>query len=314
MPKSLLPLGQKVPPVDSNQPEAFADQSSDPNPDAAYEFTAGEPEPFFTRVFRYFCHPFFGATVGILGLFFGIYFYFQGIQKPGLTFYISPSRASLVKSDETNELKVSFGGAEIQGDVSAVQIAVWNSGKKPITPSEIRSKIVIEASPGTPILKARLRKSTRVSNSVEIDDSKLAAGQVGLSWHILEENDGFLLQLLYNGDTSKSFLINGEVVGQRSIKEVKFSGTISTPDEQLRKNKSNSLLSAITFLVTGVLFSAMLINRLNKSSRTNRIRGNRLPKGILFGRMLIILIAATYICIGGYALYQYFQSPVPFEI
>jgi hypothetical protein len=77
----------------------------------------------------------------------------------------------------------------------AVQVAVWNQGRETIRKSDVLRPLVIKTD--TPILEVVVRKEARPGIvGLKLDESESEKGRLGVSWDILEENDGGVIQLI----------------------------------------------------------------------------------------------------------------------
>jgi hypothetical protein len=179
------------------------------------------PEPgMFKRIFH---HPNFNVVAGlfgIIGTLSGIYFYFVSIQKPELTYYISPTRTSIVKKGNLDNLSVTFQGEAIKGDLSTAEIQVWNQGKAPIRKGDILLPITIKTPHGEPIYQTSITESRDVIGFMAIDTSPAMSGHIFLNPLILEQGDGYKVQFIYGGDVNLPLIVEGTVVGQHSIRRL----------------------------------------------------------------------------------------------
>jgi hypothetical protein len=161
-----------------------------------------------------------GAVVGILGVAFGVYAYVNCLPVRRLTFYADPASALIVKSGQTSNLIVSYEGQPISADVIAAQIAVWNAGKLPIKPEHIRDPIIIKTDPPCPILEPTIRASTpdrgKIINA-QIDKTDAPLGRIKLTWDLLEQDDGFQIQLIFAGPSDTRLVPSGVIEGQKHI-------------------------------------------------------------------------------------------------
>lgn len=165
-------------------------------------------------------HP-LNLLLGLLASFasiLSVFLYFHSIETRELTFLVRPFRATVVKSGQASRLKASFDGKEITNDVTAAQITFWNAGKRAIRRSEILEPITVSTGTDHPILEASLRKSTRQVTHISLTESQLNKGEVAISWDILENLDGGVLQLIYTGDAGVPISLRGTVEGQSSIR------------------------------------------------------------------------------------------------
>ena len=119
----------------------------------------------------------------------GLIAFFVTQEKRDLTFAVNPVRTALVQSGQTTQLKVSYLGKEIPGDITACQIALWNSGKQAIKKSEILEPITLSLT-NVQIMEAILRRASRNVTGIILDGSQIQSGRIAISWNILEKDDG----------------------------------------------------------------------------------------------------------------------------
>src|ERR1700723_81082 len=173
-----------------------------------------------TWVARTFTNPYVGMVgwcASVISIPLAFYFYFASIEKPDLTYYIRPDRSPLVAAGDTPDLAIIYKGHEVSKNVSAAQITIWNAGKKPIQHDEILAPFVISTEANHPILAAKVISVTRPVIGFHLDDSAVGSDRLGIDWRVLEFNDGVLVQVIYEGDTSVPIHVNGSYLGQRTI-------------------------------------------------------------------------------------------------
>jgi hypothetical protein len=197
-----------------------------------------------------------GAIVGLLGFAFGIYAYVNSLPVRRLTFYADPALALIVKSGQTSKLMVTYEGKPISTDVIAAQITLWNAGKLPIKPEHIRDPIVIKTDPPRPILEPTIRTSTPEREKIinaQIDKTDAPLGRIKLTWDLLEQDDGFKIQLIYAGPGDTRLVPSGVIEGQRRI-------AILSSDENdwfmnfILKGMIGLAACLVVLLVVGLLF------------------------------------------------------------
>jgi hypothetical protein len=262
-------------------------------------------------VIRFFSHPLVAALssiAAIVGVPLAFYFYYAGIRAPNLTYHFHPVRTILVKAGSASALKVLFGGNEVRSDITAVQIAFWNAGKEPIPRNNILIPIEIRTENSAPILEATIRKMSRGVNELALDQAQMASGIIGVTWKILEQDDGGVIQLIYAGDVNNKLSVSGSVVGQRQLSELKYSGSIATPAEQYAKQAKENRRIGWVFVATGLLFAVagaarFLIRRKHRDQE----------KGV--GSVLSLALPFTglaYAVLGFVWLYRSVQPSPPF--
>ncbi|HLH52245.1 MAG TPA: hypothetical protein VKY92_01320, partial [Verrucomicrobiae bacterium] len=181
------------------------------------------PKSLLALLARLSSHPLFGIT-GWIGTMLGVVLFFVFQEKPKLTFAINPVRTPLVRAGETSQLKVTFSGREITNDVTAVQVALWNAGRRPIRASEILEPVTLAISRAQ-ILEVTIRRVSRQLVGFKFDAGRFQDGGLQLGWNILERGDGASLQIIYAGPESLPVTFHGVVEGQSSIN----AGTWTSP-------------------------------------------------------------------------------------
>jgi hypothetical protein len=155
------------------------------------------------KVISFFSHPLvgiLGSVASVIGIPLAVYLTFASQHEPRLTYIVHPLRAPVVQTGKMSNLKVLINGATIQSDVTAAQIAVWNSGRAPIKSEDILTPILIQTENNAPILEVTVLKVTRAPvTNISLDRTRLPSGIVGVRWRILEQDDGCVLQILLYG-------------------------------------------------------------------------------------------------------------------
>jgi hypothetical protein len=169
-----------------------------------------------------------GTIIGVLGFAFGVYAYVNCIPVRRLTFYADPASALIVKSGQTSNLVVSYEGKPVSTDVIAAQIVLWNAGKLPIKPEHIRDPIIIQTDPPRPILEPTIRASTPERQKIinaQIDRTDAPLGRIKLTWDLLEQDDGFQIQVIFAGSSDTRLVASGVIEGQKHIAILSFHQT-----------------------------------------------------------------------------------------
>lgn len=160
-----------------------------------------------------------GTVASVIALPLSLVLYVASIRSRELSVYVNPTRTILVRSGHSSDLHVVYKGQPISTDVTAIQVGLWNAGREPIRAEHVLQSIVIETVPKVSILEAGLRFSTRPVVSPTLDTSTLGQGTLGISWKILEHNDGFVIQLIVAGPAGETVRVGGVVEGQPSVQD-----------------------------------------------------------------------------------------------
>jgi hypothetical protein len=139
-----------------------------------------------------------GSIASIIGIALSVYFFVASRETPELTYFVHPAKAAVVRTGQTSRLSVQFDGQILTSDITAAQVAFWNAGRRPIRGGAILSPLVIRTGNREQILEVRLQKTSRDVVGMSVNSSRLASGEVEIRWSILEQNDGGVLQIVYN--------------------------------------------------------------------------------------------------------------------
>ena len=146
-----------------------------------------------------------------------------------LTYAVNPVRTTIAAPKRTTGLKVIYNDTVIVQEVTACQVAIWNSGKKPIWNREVLDslhQVRIVVDPSVRILQALPQVKSRPQIGFEVDDSHRSEGYVACSWGILERYDGDSVELIYEGPRETSVEVIGTIVGQGSPYKMEMSREI----------------------------------------------------------------------------------------
>ena len=188
----------------------------------------GEDEGNKGSFVRFISHPMvvtlglIGAVASIISIPLAVYFFLLGNRMRELTYYVHPVKAVVVKTGEASRLAVMYDGKEIKTDVVAVQVALWNQGRETIRKSHVLRPLVINTV--APILEAVVRKETRQGIvGIKLDESEGGSGRLGVSWDILETDDGGVIQLILAGKTDTKVTAAAVIEGQKEIRGQLFA-------------------------------------------------------------------------------------------
>ena len=180
-----------------------------------------------SRVRTFISHPLFhlsGWIIGLVSLILAFYFYFAGKEEPLLSYSVNPVRTPIVQAGQTTALRVTYGEQILTNNVTAVQVAIWNAGRRPIKYEDVLEPISLSIS-NTQILEATIRKPGRTVTGVALGTNGLERGTVGVNWRILERNDGAVIQLIFAGRPLTKVSLDGTIVGQQRSIEVDLNRT-----------------------------------------------------------------------------------------
>ncbi len=169
-----------------------------------------EKQPGQTVFKRIIWHPLFGIAVGAV---IAAYFYYAGIKKPNLTYYVSPTRTAIVQKNNLNNFDVTLNGMQVRGELSSAEIQIWNEGGAPIHHDDILKTVCLKTQNGEPIIQTTL-KTTRDVVGFKLLNTTNQLNILPMDWKVLERNDGVKLQVIYGGDVNVQFKLDGVIEGQ----------------------------------------------------------------------------------------------------
>jgi hypothetical protein len=193
-----------------------------PEPPEPLKPPVGKPERPRNRTLEWFSrNPVFGLVgflVGVVSLGATVYFGLEALKSRDLSLLVNPAKTTIVKAGQSSDLHVLYKGQSVSTDVTALQVEIWNAGKESIRPEHILSPIILQMSPKVPILEVRLRRISRPVCQIALDESQLADGKLGVSWRILEHNDGAIIQLIVAGPSGVTVAGQGSVEGDPTVR------------------------------------------------------------------------------------------------
>ena len=172
-----------------------------------------------SKVLQFFtAHPLLGL-IGCLGSFasiialpFGV-FPWLAAPKRELSFCINPVRIPIVQIARRSDVSVLYKGKATTGDVTAMQIAVWNAGRESIKSDDVLRPIILRMETNQ-IMESSILKFTRDVSEFQIDTNRISSNAFGMKWRILEKNDGALFQIVYSGNPEAPLTVDGIIQGQ----------------------------------------------------------------------------------------------------
>jgi len=247
---------------------------------------------------RFMAHPGTGFSIGIIGILLAVYFYYAGDKEPKLFLLIHPVRTPIVQAGKLSDVSVALRGKPINGDLTAAQFVIWNSGKAPVRHEDILKPIVLMTASNIPIYEATIRSVSRDVVGFQLLTNDLAAGQLGLDWKILERSDGATIQILYGGNEKLSFSeVGGIVVGQSRI-----------PFQVLNAQKTNSVGGWIAIGFFGFLSLACIQLTKDAGKDLRKALAERHWRGcfdasigvVFFGALILLFSYFVFAMLTGY--------------
>jgi hypothetical protein len=197
-------------------------------------------------------------------------------------------------------MSIQFKGQRIEGaDVVAVQVGVWNEGKKSIRVGDILKQVEIAFSPAVRILQASVSKRSRDVTGLAIADAKEGerSEHVRLTWTILERGDGGVIQIVYAGPESATVELHGVIEGQHSARNLRTRLQVHSPIEQYQRSKTRGFRFFIFTLVATVGVGALIIYQMMSVSR---LRGMPSFMKVVLWSAPLLFVAYVWLTLDAY--------------
>jgi hypothetical protein len=214
------------------------------------------------------------VAVGVIGLALAFYWHAQSVQQRVPTYYVSPERTTIVDTSvpAPSQLQILYKGKNINQNVSAVIVYLWNDGKLPIRADDVLEPIRIQLSPGCEILDVRILKASRAVTKLGIGEvSEKEKNSFPVTFSILEQSDGAALQIIYTGTTQAEVSIGGTIVGARephvlSVGSDRFKSR--TRKDRVRSERRVAYLGiSVALISTAGILGLRIISRARMKSR-----------------------------------------------
>jgi hypothetical protein len=171
----------------------------------------------------------------VITIIFGYYFLYVGIRERRPTFYVDPTRTTILdKANAANAplMLLKANGDTISSDVTSVFFYFFNQGEETIKKENIYSPLKIVVGDGAEILDYKILKVARSVSGIEIARDTVD-NFLTISLRALEENDGCVGQLIFEGQKDASIRMEGGIDGVKyfearlsNIDPVYFFGAI----------------------------------------------------------------------------------------
>jgi uncharacterized Tic20 family protein len=183
-----------------------------------------------------------GLIISIIALILMVALYIIDQKERELVYAINPIKTQVVTMGEFTGLEIIHNGIALGNtDVTAVQIAIWNSGDLSIRSENILKEVAICTDPPVQILEVSIVKNYREYDVTEFrtldTEETLKNGRVPVTWRILERNDGASIQLIYLGSIDVDIYVDGLIEGGGAVNRVESGITIKSPTEQFKSEQ-----------------------------------------------------------------------------
>jgi len=146
------------------------------------------------------------------------YFYLQTIQTRDPVFLVDPDRTEIISRArvETAPIRVlRQDGRPVTGDLYAMRFYFWNAGQLSVRPLNVLDTIVITLSGAAEMVDFKVLSRTRPITGVDLRPHRVGQrlNKLILTFVILEHDDGFSSQIIYEGSRDTRLSIAGTIEG-----------------------------------------------------------------------------------------------------
>jgi len=188
----------------------------------------------------------------IITLVFGYYFLYVGIRERRPTFYVDPMRTTILdKQNAANAplLLLKSNGDTIVSDVTSIYVYFFNQGEETIKQQNIYSPLKIALGDSAEILDFKILKIARAVSGITVTRDTIG-NTLDINLKALEKDDGFVGQLIFEGNKNSSVSLEGGIDGVKH-----FESYLSTIDPLY------FLAATVIFLIAAYIF--LILSRRN---------------------------------------------------
>ena len=204
-----------------------------------------KPEPLFQRSKDIIISSIISIAITIV---FGYYFLYIGNRERKPTFYIDPTRTTILdKENAANAplLMLKSNGDTILADVTSVYFYFFNQGKETIKQENIYSPLKIVMGNHAEILDFKILKMSRPVSGIQLTRDT-TGNALGVDFKALEKDDGFVGQIIFEGNKNAIITLEGGIDGVKYF-ETHLSGV----------DPIYLVVAIVIFLIAAYLFLVM---------------------------------------------------------
>lgn len=224
------------------------------------------------------------SVCSIISVPLAIYLYAKSFSSRELVAQ-SDAASSIVDAHSTNKLKVSFGDVPVDGSVSSIQVVIWNDGDLPIETADLldENSMILKADPPVRFLDAAIIQDDHPYAHISVGRDKMDAGSLTLSRKILQQDDGFRLRIIYAGEPTQHFKLQGTI---------KNPGGLNRPLGQL----SIPRIASVFCLLLGNFLLVIVVSALVKKAKSFAPPVKSLVLPPLFLTLLVLYLGFSTLC------------------
>jgi hypothetical protein len=165
-----------------------------------------------------------GLAIGLFGIVLSFYFYEKSKKEREPTFIVDPIKTEILNASSTKHAPIkifTLDGEEINRDLTSVTFYFWNKGKEPIRKADLLKKVKLKLEDKSRIIDYKIIKESRDVSNIslnQVDDRNIE-----IDFDILEENDGFTGQIIYEGKKGSKLTLATVIVGVKEVSDFAVS-------------------------------------------------------------------------------------------
>ncbi len=155
----------------------------------------------------------------VITLVFGYYFLYVGIRERRPTFYVDPTRTTILDKESAASaplLLLRANGDTINSSVTSAYFYFFNQGEETIKDENIYAPLKIVLSDKAEILDFKVLKVARPVSGIIVTQDTLQ-NSLDIKLKALERDDGFVGQIIFEGKKDASITIEGGVDGVKQF-------------------------------------------------------------------------------------------------
>jgi hypothetical protein len=146
---------------------------------------------------------------------FGYYFLYIGNRERKPTFYLDPTRTVILDKENAANAPLQLlksNGDTIKSNVTSVYFYFFNQGNETIKQENIYSPLKVVLGDGSQILDFKVLKVARAVSGITLLRDTVG-NSLGIDFKALEKDDGFVGQLIFEGNKNAAINLEGGIDG-----------------------------------------------------------------------------------------------------
>jgi len=155
----------------------------------------------------------------VITIVFGYYFLYVGIRERKPTFYVDPTRTTILdKENAANAplMLLKSNGDTITSDVTSIYFYFFNQGEETIKSENIYAPLKIVLSDKAEIPDFKILKVARPVSGIEVTRDTLS-NSLDIKLKALEKDDGLVGQIIFEGNKNSSIHLEGGIEGVKQF-------------------------------------------------------------------------------------------------